>query len=139
MYGSWLVFACWLQATTTRGWGRRGTWTTWRSYTRCGSPWNLVLLHTSSPASVRTVSVHVNGAPVHWSLPAAIPALHRLPPQARQEHYYFLADQWLDAKLNTLTITLEPANGERRGFHNFRGFQFGYVQDIRHNIQRSHR
>ncbi|GFR41097.1 hypothetical protein Agub_g1741 [Astrephomene gubernaculifera] len=30
--------------------------------------------------------------------------------QARQETYYFLADQWLDAKLNTLTITLEPAN-----------------------------
>ncbi|KAG2450199.1 hypothetical protein HYH02_000301 [Chlamydomonas schloesseri] len=30
--------------------------------------------------------------------------------QARQETYYFLADQWLDAKLNTLMITLEPAN-----------------------------
>ncbi|PNH12713.1 Lipoxygenase y domain-containing protein 1 [Tetrabaena socialis] len=30
--------------------------------------------------------------------------------QARQETYYFLADQWLDAKSNTLMITLEPAN-----------------------------
>ncbi|GLC44364.1 hypothetical protein PLESTF_000049800 [Pleodorina starrii] len=30
--------------------------------------------------------------------------------QARQETYYFLADQWLDAKLNTLTITLEPTD-----------------------------
>ncbi|KXZ56858.1 hypothetical protein GPECTOR_1g774 [Gonium pectorale] len=30
--------------------------------------------------------------------------------KARQETYYFLADQWLDAKLNTLVITLEPTN-----------------------------
>ncbi|KAG2499991.1 hypothetical protein HYH03_002273 [Edaphochlamys debaryana] len=30
--------------------------------------------------------------------------------QARQETYYFLADQWLDAKSGTLVITLEPAN-----------------------------
>lgn len=45
--------------------------------------------------------------------PLCRPAALFLPhdPQARQETYYFLADQWLDAKLNTLTITLEPTDG----------------------------
>lgn len=35
--------------------------------------------------------------------------------QARQEHYYFYADCWLDAKLTTTSITLEPSNGEAAG------------------------
>lgn len=32
--------------------------------------------------------------------------------QATGERYFFLADQWLEKKLGTLTLTLEPSNAK---------------------------